>query len=109
MPVSNDAEVEVKSSAIHGLGVFAGRAIEAGARVGVYEGAVTEDNGTYVLWVMQEDGTELGIDGRNELRFLNHSAQPNCEFDGTDLLALAEIPAGRELTFHYGEDWAEIS
>ena len=77
--------------------------------VGTYEGAPTLENGTYVLWIEQDDGSELGIDGRNDLRFLNHSSRPNCEFNGPALLALAAIPAGRELTFHYGDDWAEIS
>ena len=71
-----------------------------------YEGEETSENGTHVLWVLQEDGSEVGIDGQNELRFLNHSSKPNCAFYGTELSSLCDIRPGDELTFHYGDDWA---
>lgn len=97
--------LEVRESSIHGLGVFAASDIPPGAAIGLYEGDVTDENGTHVLWVEQDDGSELGIDGRNDLRYLNHSAAPNCEFDGPELYSLISISPGQELTFHYGDDW----
>jgi SET domain-containing protein len=56
-------------------------------------------------WVDQEDGTELGIRGRNALRFINHSTTPNCAFHSDELTAIAPIQPGQELTCHYGEEW----
>jgi SET domain-containing protein len=40
----------------------------------------------------------------DEGRFMNHSAAPNCDFNGIrDGFALVDIPAGTELTCDYGE------
>ncbi|MDH5676025.1 MAG: SET domain-containing protein [Myxococcales bacterium] len=97
---------EVRPSDIHGRGLFATRPIKAGAQLGVYEGVETKRNGKYVLWVVDEDGSEVGISGKNELRFLNHSSEPNCELDGVELSSLRDIEPGEELTLHYGDDWA---
>jgi len=97
---------EVRPSQIHGLGLFASRPLRRGDLIGCYEGRETTENGDHVLWVTWEDGREVGIDGKNELRYLNHSPKPNCEFDGTELLALRNVKPGEELTFHYGDDWA---
>jgi len=97
--------IEVKRSSIHGRGAFAVVDIPAGVKIGRYEGDRTDTNGAYVLWVTFEDGTETGIKGRNELRFVNHCSRPNCEFDGQDLYALQKIDAGSELTLHYGDEW----
>ncbi len=98
---------EVKGSPIHGNGVFAKKRFRRNAFVGVYEGELTTENDTYVLWVEYDDGEVIGIDGRNELRCLNHSSTPNAEFRGDRLFALREIRPGTEITFHYGEDWAD--
>jgi len=65
-----------------------------------------------VLWVeagVDEDGDAdeewIGYDGNNELRFLNHAAQPNGEMDGLDLYANRKIKAGEEITINYGEEF----
>ena len=94
-------------SRVHGTGVFAAGAIDAGALIGRYEGRPSRDDGTHVLWVETDDEWE-GIDGTGVLRFLNHSRSPNAAFDGRDLYALAPIEAGAEILIHYGEDWAEV-
>lgn len=104
--VADDLAVEVRASAIHGQGVFATRVLARDSWIGCYEGARTEENGTYVLWVEFEDGETVGIDGDNALRYLNHAHRPNAEFRGDQLFALREIAAGEEITFDYGEDWA---
>ena len=96
---------QIKRSAIHGRGLFATRSFVPGELIGVYEGEVTSVNGRYVLWVVQDDGTELGIKGRNALRFVNHSKTPNCAFHCEELSAIAPIEPGQELTCHYGEEW----
>jgi SET domain-containing protein len=105
-------EVYVADSGIHGKGLFAGTLISSGAWIGLYEGEETIENGTHVLWVQQSNGDDgedlwLGYDGCNELRYLNHSAQPNCEMDGQELYAARDIVAHEELTIDYGEWFAE--
>ena len=100
--------VEVRRSAIHGRGLFARRRFRPGAWIGTFEGRVTRVDGTHVLWVQQEDGREVGILGRNALRYLNHSASPNAEFLGADLHALRNIQPGAEITFHYGAEWEDV-
>jgi hypothetical protein len=97
--------VEVRESPIHGKGVFAKRHLRANCLVGVYEGEPTTENDTYVLWVEYDDGEVVGIDGRNELRYLNHSRTANAVFWGDQLFTLRPIEPGTEITFAYGEDW----
>ena len=103
-----DRRVCVGSSALHGRGVFANRRIRQGQYIGSFEGVPTQTDGTHVLWVTEEDGTNVGIRGKNCLRFLNHSSNPNAEFEGLRLYALRNIQAGAEVVFDYGEEWADI-
>ncbi len=100
--------VEVRSSPIHGRGVFALRRFRAGAYIATFEGRRTGRDGMHVLWVIADDGSEVGIEGRNALRYLNHSRKPNAEFCGPDLHALSNIQPGQEITFHYGEAWDDV-
>ena len=91
-------------SDIHGTGLFARRRIRKGERIGTYEGPPAKRNGTYVLWVYEEEGEEpVGRSGRNLLRYLNHSVPGNAEFDGFDLYARVGIMPGEEITFDYKE------
>ena len=97
----------VDNSPIHGKGVFAKKKIRKGTFLGTYEGQPTRKDDTYVLWV-DEEGTWVGIDGENELRWLNHSSRPNAEFDGADLFAIRTIQPDEEITFFYGPEWADV-
>lgn len=98
--------VYVDTSPIHGRGVFARKTIKRGRRIGCYEGKKTKENDTYVLWTQDENGKDIGIDGRNMLKYLNHSDEPNAEFsDELELIAIRRIHPGDEITFHYGDDW----
>ncbi len=99
-------KIEVRSSPIHGRGVFAKQVIKVGERIGRYTGPLTEQDGMHVFWVEYEDGWR-GYQGRGRLRFLNHRANPNAEFEGLDLFAVKPIHAEEEITIHYGEDWAD--
>ena len=98
----------VAASAIHGKGLFAARRLPRGAEIGRYEGSITRRNGSHVLWVEDDDGEYFGIQGENELRYLNHSSSPNAEFYGDILYATRAIRPDEEITFHYGEDWADV-
>ncbi len=100
--------VGVGSSPIHGRGLFAKRRIRRGAYVATFEGEHTTKDGMHVLWTLDEGGSEIGIEGRNALRFLNHSSDPNAEFVGYELHALRNIQSGAELTIHYGDDWEQV-
>lgn len=96
----------VAESPIHGHGLFARCDISAKSFIGTYDGKITSDNGMHVLWIWDEDTDKwVGVDGDNEMRFLNHSNQPNAEFYDTDLYALHDITAGEEITFDY--QWEE--
>ena len=100
--------VRAQGSPIHGRGLFAQRRFRKDAYIATFEGRETTEDGTHVLWIVDEDGSEVGIEGQNELRFLNHSLEPNAEFRGPDLHALRNIQPGREITFHYGDAWEGI-
>ncbi len=92
-------------SPIHGKGLFARKRIEPDTYLGTYDGPETEENGTYVLWVEEEKDYWVGRDGKNLLRYLNHSEEPCAEFDGFDLYAIKPIEPGQEVTINYGEDF----
>ncbi len=97
--------VEVRQSRIHGKGIFARRRLRAGQQIGRFEGDTTTKNGTYVLWLIGEDGSEIGIRGRNALRFLNHGEPPNAEFADDELYVVRNVQPGAEVLIDYGEGW----
>lgn len=108
-PQRGQPRVYVDLSPIHGRGLFAARRIREGARIGEYLGPMTNRNGMHVLWIEDDDGNYVGINGKNELRYLNHSATPNAYFDGTVLYAERDIDEAEEITFHYGDDWESVA
>jgi len=97
--------IEVRESRIHGRGIFALKRLRKGQGIGRFEGDPTRVDGTYVLWLIDEDGTETGIRGRNALRFLNHGERPNAEFQGDELYVLRNVQPGAEILIDYGEAW----
>lgn len=101
----NMHHLEVRESDIDGRGVFAAAAIAKGQEIGTYHGRRAKRNGKYVLWITDLDGLEYGISGTTDLRYLNHSPEPNAEFDGHVLYASKNIQPGDEITFHYGEEF----
>lgn len=98
----------VAESPIHGKGLFARHDIEYDTYIGTYEGRRTQTDGMHVLWLWNEDTERWeGINGNNEMRFLNHSGDPNCDWWGNDLYSIREIASDEELTFDYGWDEEE--
>jgi uncharacterized protein len=101
----DNPQAYVARSPIHGSGLFARRDIEVDEFIGSYEGPTTQEDGMHVLWIWNEDSDRWeGIDGINEMRFLNHDSSPNADWWGTDLYATRPIARDEEITFDYGWD-----
>lgn len=97
--------VEARESEIHGMGLFARKHLQSGQYLGRFEGDRTRCDGSYVLWVEDDEGREIGIRGRNLLRYVNHGTPPNAEFRADELYALCNVPPGTEVVVDYGSDW----
>jgi uncharacterized protein len=112
------AAIEVRASALHGMGVFAARRIAAGTRILEYLGERVShaeadrryqhkdpaDNHTFLFIVDARTVIDAGVSG-NEARFINHACDPNCESVIEDarvfIDALRTIEPGEELTYDY--------
>ncbi len=94
----------IKESGIHGKGLFARDKIKQGEYMGEYDGPVVSENDSHVLWVEKYDDVWVGRDGKNLLRYMNHSTKPHAEFDGFELFAARDIQADEEITIDYGEE-----
>jgi SET domain-containing protein len=118
----------VKKSRIEGRGVFATQPIRKNKRIGEYTGErITHEesdaryddkHGRTYLFIVD---SKLVIDadvGGNDIRFINHSCDPNCEsrMDGrkrVHIYATRNIEPGEELAYDYrlqlnpGEDLLE--
>jgi uncharacterized protein len=109
----------VRTSRIHGRGVFAARAIPKGADIIEYRGErITSkqadrrpdsdpDNPYHTFLFELNDGRviDAAVKG-NAARWINHSCQPNCEpyedDDGRVIIAAKrKIAAGEELAYDY--------
>jgi len=110
--------MELRRSAIHGLGGFATRDIPKGTRIIEYAGerinnaeadrryddeSMTRHH-TFLFVLNSRTCVDAAFEG-NEARFLNHSCDPNCEAVITRgriwIEALKPIPAGTELVYDY--------
>lgn len=110
---------EVRNSAIHGRGLYACQPIGSGTRVIAYTGERIpaaealrrEADATRpvitTVW-LDEDWVIDGAVGGSEAIYINHSCEPNCEFDfeGEQAFVVAgrDIDAGEELTLDYAYD-----
>jgi SET domain-containing protein len=99
----SNEQVYIAASPIHGRGLFAARRLPGGRLIGIYQGPQVVEDGPHVLWIEDEPGGGwTGYDGVNEMRFMNHSREPNAEMDGLYCYALRDIPADTEITIDYG-------
>ena len=108
----------VKTSTIHGTGIFARSTIAPGTCIVEYQGeriqweqaldradAKGPLNHTYFFSLNDGRIIDGGREG-NAARFINHSCEPNCEAMEHDdgrvyIYALQEIEAGEELSYDY--------
>lgn len=110
--------IVVRSSPVHGRGVFAVTRIQAGDRILEYKGklvswreaqrryerSAAEDGHTFFFDL--DDGQVIdGAQGGNSARWINHSCAPNCEAEqqGTRVFihALRDIEPGDEIFIDY--------
>ena len=117
--VPRKEKLQVRSSPIHGKGVFARVALKKGGLVLEYLGAIidwpealrrhphdpAQPNHTFYFALDDEDGVIDGNDGGNRARWINHSCKPNCESETKGqrvwVRALRDIAAGQELNYDY--------
>ena len=108
----------VRSSPIHGRGVYANRALAAGERLIEYRGqriasaraargdAARTRSGHTCTFALNDEWLIDGSVGGNSSRWINHSCDPNCEADEEGgrvfIKALRNIRAGEELNYDYG-------
>jgi SET domain-containing protein len=102
----------VRSSSLHGAGVYTTAPIQKGARFLEYTGprlTAKQSEGMYadteVTYLFGMDDGDTIIDGFGMAAFVNHTCDPNCETDQIDnriwVIALRDIAAGEELTYDY--------
>ncbi len=111
--------VEVKTSGVHGKGVYALIAMPKGALVIEYKGEVigwdealrrhphdpSDPDHTFYFHV-DDARTIDGNVGGNMAKWINHGCQPNCEAEDVDgrifIKALRTLKPGEELFYDYG-------
>lgn len=117
---SRRPKIVVRTSRIHGRGVYAGRNLKKGERIIEYKGEQISwreadrrppsdaDDPTHTFFFSLEDGKRVidaSVNG-NAARWINHSCDPNCETEEDDgrvyIEALRDIKAGEELFYDYG-------
>ena len=122
-PHGDDAALyRVRSSGIHGKGVYATQRIRKGTRIVEYLGdritheeaddryeAKGQDDGHTFLFVVNDRIViDAGVGG-NDARFINHRCAPNCdtviENDRVFIEAVRTIEPGEELGYEYGLTW----
>lgn len=106
----------VRSSGIHGKGIFATRPIKKGTRIIEYKGErITEaqadkryeddDSNHTFLFLLNNDMVIDATYGGNSARWINHCCQPNCEPEEEDdrvyIHARRDIKPGEELSYDY--------
>jgi len=115
------AKIIVRTSGIHGRGVYAARKLAAGERVIEYRGrritwaeadkapSADPDDPNHTFLFALGDGKSVidAAQGGNSARWINHSCDPNCETEETDdgrvyIQALRDIRRGEELFYDYG-------
>lgn len=120
----------LKESKIHNKGVFASKKILKGTKLIEYTGeliskeegtkrsTLTHDaqkndsskGGVYIFDIDEENDLDGNVEN-NYAKYINHSCEPNCEFDGEGkkiwVNAIKEIKKDEELSINYGFVWDE--
>lgn len=106
--------LEVRTSGVHGRGVFAIKRIPEGARIIEYTGerklweGIEEDPDdprTYLFGLKNGKDVIDPANGGNDARWINHSCEPNCEAieerGRVFIYALRDLQPGEELSYDY--------
>jgi len=97
-------KVFVQESNIHGMGLFARRAIKKGELIDKVSGKPTRRDGPHVLWLDEGKGFKVEC----LMKYINHNNRPNaCYYDDLTVVAIKNIKKGEEITHYYGEDWGQ--
>ena len=108
----------LRSSKIHGKGVFAKRPIRKGTQVLEYTGKIvsreeadeigtkTVDGHTHTMLFTIDDDKVIDGNVGGDAKYINHSCDPNCEAIQYDddtiwIESLRAIPKGQEITYDY--------
>ena len=111
--------IEVRTSGVHGRGVYAVAHIEAGETLIEYTGERISwdlamdrhphdpEQPNHTFYFSLETGDVIyALYGGNDSRWINHSCDPNCEADEVDgrvfIKALRDLLPGEELFYNYG-------
>jgi SET domain-containing protein len=114
--------ISERHSSIHGLGVHALKAFEAGecitellgeritAEESDHRAELLPDTGHTFFFSVDDDLVlDCAVNG-NSARFINHHCDPNCEAiiegDQVFIYALRDINVGQELTYDYNIGWS---
>jgi uncharacterized protein len=105
--------LKVRSSGVHGRGVYATEPISKGTRIIEYTGQRIsweetaddeDDSHTFIFGLANGEVINPEVGG-NEARWINHSCDPNCEaFEEDDrifIYAKRDITSGEELSYDY--------
>ncbi len=118
-PAASGRRIQVRSSGVHGKGVFALQSIAKGETIAEYKGELiswdealrrhphdpSQPDHTFYFHIDNQHVIDGNVGG-NASRWINHGCAPNCEAeeDGSRvfLKALRRIKPGEELFFDYG-------
>lgn len=111
--------IELKKSRVAGTGAYTLKAIAAKKKIGNMTGEIisykeaqkrVKKQPGNVLFMVEFDNDDIALDASvnsNELRFINHSCDPNVymrrAYRKVEYYALRNIKKGEELTCDYGE------
>lgn len=90
--------IKVKTSKIHGKGLFSSKKIRKDTVIGKCKTKKTRKENMYTLWIGDKPR-----DVTCDLRYINHSSKPNVAYyDDLEVVALRDIKKGEELLHDYG-------
>lgn len=101
----DNQKLKVATSPIHGKGLFAQDFIPEGSLLGTIQGIRTQGDGTYVLWVDEDQPMRILC----KFKYINHSDDPNVVlYDTLEICAIRDIFPGDEITHNYASgEWEE--
>lgn len=107
----DDPRYEVRSSTVHGMGLFSKLPFSPGMLLGMYTGRIINEkmDGPHVLWLEDDEGRSFGIEGDGPLSYLNHSSTPNAVAGVNSPYVFCTFPinVGDEIFISYGDDWVD--